>query len=167
MLVQEKAALSRKPLSRLLVASALAVTAVLASLTMSTAANAGPNGYQMWSCNGGDACTRVAGAPDGGVKVLDRTTNTAVTWRNGTSVWLGWWYRDRETPGKCGVGGDPYVWKVYWLDSSGHRHEAFIGDYYLATGSVSQWGNWPTANGGNYFDDRFAGWGEGTCNVFP
>lgn len=108
-------------------------------------------------------CTTVTGAPATGVHVLDRTTGTVVTWYNGTSVALHVWAVD--TGSQCGVNGDHYVWGVLW-QASGFQHFGVLGDWWLNTGSVSDWNgvtdSWGHLGDANHDD----GSGSGTCNVF-
>lgn len=110
------------------------------------------------------ACTTITSAPSTGVEVLDRYNGTRVRLYNGNSVVLHKWKIDDS--GLCGVHGDKYVWTVLWTNASG-RHWAVIGDYYLATGAVSNWNDFTDAYGnlGNYW--HYKGHGSGACNVFP
>ncbi|WP_157574549.1 hypothetical protein [Jiangella muralis] len=106
-------------------------------------------------------CTTVTSAPASGVRVLDRSNGSTVTFYNGTSVYLQNWYLDSS--GLCGVNGDPYVWAVGWMDSGGNRHSAYIGDWYLSTGSASYWASYRHPQGGT-LNDRYAGSWSGACN---
>ncbi len=72
----------------------------------------------------------------------------------------------KDTSGKYGVHGDVYVWSIEWRSRTGY-YWAHIGDWYLATGAVSEW-NWFTdylGNLGNSAHD--GGTGSGTCDKFP
>jgi hypothetical protein len=136
-----------------------------AALISPAAAEASAN---LWHCSPfGDgytyACTTVTGAPSTGVHVLDRTTGTVVTWYNGTSVALWEWAVD--TGSSCGVNGDHYVWDVWW-SAGGAWHWGVLGDWWLATGSVSDWNGYTDSWGnlGNATHD--AGSGSGTCDKF-
>lgn len=51
-------------------------------------------------------------------------------------------------------------------DQYGTTYNAFIGDWYLRTGSPSYWANFP-ANNGKTLNGWHGGSGGGTCNVFP
>jgi hypothetical protein len=138
-------------------------TATIAAPTSQAAAD-------LWHCpdpqglNQTHACTRIKNAPSSGVRVLDRNRGWIFILYNGNSVALSHWYKD--TSGKCGVHGDPYVWNIEWRDRTGY-HWAYIGDWYLATGAVSEW-NWFTDYRGNLGNSAHdAGTGRGTCDEFP
>ena len=109
------------------------------------------------------ACTTITNAPATGIRVLDRTTGTTVTWYNGTSVALYAWAVDLGS--SCGVNGDHYVWGVEWY-ASGFTHFGVLGDWWLATGAVSNWNgftdSWGNLGNSNHDD----GSGSGTCNNF-
>lgn len=109
------------------------------------------------------ACTTVTSAPSTGIHVLDRTTGTVLTWYNGTNVALYSWAVD--TGSSCGVNGDQYVWAVQW-SMSGTLHWAVLGDWWLSTGSYSDWSGY-TDGWGTLGDSLHnEGSGSGTCNVF-
>ncbi|WP_053203741.1 hypothetical protein [Jiangella muralis] len=108
-----------------------------------------------------EVCTTITGAPASGVRVLDRSTGSTVTLYNGNSVFLGAWFVDSS--GLCGVNGDPYVWSVWWVDSSSRYHFAYIGDWYLSTGSASYWASYRDPQGGT-LNDRYRGSWSGYCN---
>lgn len=136
------------------------------ALAVPTTAEASANLYHCSPFGDGwtYACTTITGAPSSGIHVLDRNTHTVVTWYNGTNVALRGWATD--TGSSCGVNGDQYVWGVRWTDASGFIHFGVLGDWWLATGAVSDWNgyfdSWGTL--GNY---RHAnGSGSGTCDVF-
>lgn len=109
------------------------------------------------------ACTTITGASSSGIHVYDRTAGTTVTWYNGTNVALYGWAVD--TGSSCGVNGDHYVWGVQWY-ASGYRHFGVLGDWWLATGTVSNWNGYTDSWGnlGGYSHDNGAG--SGTCNNF-
>ncbi|MEO6501090.1 MAG: hypothetical protein ABIQ09_04180 [Jatrophihabitantaceae bacterium] len=109
------------------------------------------------------ACTTITNAPSTGVRVWDRTTGTVVTWYNGTSVALYGWATD--TGSSCGVNGDHYVWGVQWY-ASGFIHFGVLGDWWVATGAVSDWNGYTDSWGtlGNSAHNN--GSGSGTCNTF-
>lgn len=111
-------------------------------------------------------CTQITGAPASGVQVLDNTSNRITTLYNGDTVYLNHWSRDRT--GLCGVNGDSYVWNIGWISTSGGFRSAFIGDYYLATGSVDTW-YWFRVDPryDQVLGDYDQGWGGGTCDVYP
>jgi hypothetical protein len=120
----------------------------------------------LWHCPlDGDgytyACTTIKKAPSGGVRVLDRVTGQVYTLHNGNSVALDRWYTD--TSGRCGVHGNSYVWSIIW--SNNERHQAFIGDYYLNTGTVSNWSTFSDSWGP--LGEQYGGRGSGTCDIFP
>lgn len=122
----------------------------------------------LWHCSPfGDgytyACTTITSAPTSGVHVLDRSTNSVVTWHNGTTVALLVWATDLGS--SCGVNGDHYVWAVGWY-ASGTSHWGVLGDWWLSTGSVSDWNGYTDSWGnlGNAAHDR--GSGSGTCDQF-
>ncbi|MEV6298227.1 hypothetical protein AB0M02_02350 [Actinoplanes sp. NPDC051861] len=156
-----------KPLRRRF--SQFFVIAFMAALSMvATTGPAGAAGRSLWNCSPfGEgykyACTTITSAPAGGVQVLDRYTNQIYTLRNGNSIALLSWYND--TSGQCGVFGNPYVWIIAWQNQG--YHQAFIGDYYLATGRASTWklftDDWGAL--GNRAHAR--GDGTGTCDIFP
>ena len=106
-------------------------------------------------------CTAV----DTTVNVLDRTTGTVITWHYNTRVGMGHWTYDWS--GKCGVNGDPYVWAVWWLDTYNVKHWAVIGDWYLFTGYIRDWGpqfsDWTATRTYNP-DMQAASNGTGYCN---
>ncbi|WP_157574553.1 hypothetical protein [Jiangella muralis] len=108
-----------------------------------------------------EVCTTITSAPASGVRVLDRSTGRNVTLYNGNSVFLGAWFVDNA--GLCGVNGDPYVWRIWWMDGSGGQHHAYIGDWYLSTGSASYWASYPHPRGGT-LNDRYGGNWHGYCN---
>lgn len=95
--------------------------------------------------------------------MLDQVSSDIYTLHNGNSIVLH--CRHKDTSGLCGVGGDPYVW-VVGRQNAGY-HYAYIGDYYLNTGSVSNWNNYPDLGGHLGDEDHYAGPGSGTCDVFP
>jgi len=109
------------------------------------------------------ACTSVTGAPSTGIHVLDRTTGTVVTWYNGTTVALWAWAVD--TGSSCGVNGDQYVWGVEWY-ASGFTHFGVLGDWWLATGAVSDWNGYTDSRGHLGDSNHDDGSGSGTCNTF-
>lgn len=143
------------------VSMVLAVVAVLFIVTPASAAT-------LYPCAPRDAvgysgvCTRIANAPSSGVRVYDRTWGRVVTLSNGNSVHLRYWSID--TSGRCGVHGDSYVWSIYW-SAGGGGHHAYIGDWYLATGTSAQWASYPDAWGG-ILNDQYEGKGSGTCDVY-
>ena len=100
-------------------------------------------------------------APTSGVRVLDRSTQSIVTWHNGTSVVLWEWATDKDT--YCGVNGDSYVWEVLWY-AGGTVHRGVLGDWWLATGSYSDWSVFTDYAGELKYDN--AGSSSGTCDVF-
>lgn len=124
----------------------------------------------LWSCSPFGTtdeyvCTTITSAPSSGVQVLDYGPYPPqpYTLYNGNSVALLRWYMDRS--GLCGVHGNWFVWTVVWWN--GGYHEAYIGDYFLSTGTMPNWtvveDSWgPLGNTNHYF-----GTGSGTCNVFP
>lgn len=83
-------------------------------------------------------CTTVTSAPSSGVRVHERNFDYVKTLYNGNSVVLLGWGHDQY--GRCGVNGDPYVWRIGWYDRHG-RNLAMVGDYYVATGSRATWGS--------------------------
>ncbi|MFF3869599.1 hypothetical protein [Micromonospora sp. NPDC001898] len=107
------------------------------------------------------ACTTIKNAPAGGVQVLDRNNNTIYRLYNGDSITLKVWFTD--TIGLCGVNGNPYVWAIEWANNG--RHEAYIGDYYLNTGTYSNWSTFTDSWG--TLGSQGAGSGSGYCNTFP
>lgn len=122
----------------------------------------------LWRCSPfpGDimldyVCTTVRAAPSTGIHVLDRATGYVVTWYNGTSVVLSKWAWDNGS--SCGVNGDHYVWKVAWY-SGGRSHWGVLGDWWLDTGSASEWSDWTDSRG--RLGDQYAGSGSGACNSF-
>lgn len=139
---------------------------LLLTVTLITPATAEASA-NLYHCSpfGGDtyACTTITGAPSSGIHVLDRQTGTVVTWTNGTSVALWQWAVD--TGSSCGVNGDQYVWAVRWY-SGGSKHWGVLGDWWLATGAVSDWNGYTDhwGNLGNAAHD--AGSGSGTCDRF-
>ncbi|WP_157574551.1 hypothetical protein [Jiangella muralis] len=108
-----------------------------------------------------EVCTTITSAPASGVRVLNRITGQNVTLYNGTSVFVTNWYLDSS--GLCGVNGDPYVWRIGWQTSSGAFHHAYIGDWYLSTGSSSSWASYPHPQGGT-LNGRYGGSWSGACN---
>lgn len=108
-------------------------------------------------------CTAITSAPASGVWVRDRVSGANYLWHNGYRVGLNSWAID--TSRRCGVGGDRYVWLVEWGDSSGGWHEAWIGDYYLLTGSYSDWSVKDNYQAGTMADE-YRGHGTGTCDRF-
>ncbi|MEO6501577.1 MAG: hypothetical protein ABIQ09_06665 [Jatrophihabitantaceae bacterium] len=136
-----------------------------AALITPTTAGASPNLYHCSPFGDGYtyACTTIRNAPTSGIRVLDRTTGNVVTWYNGTTVALYHWAVD--TGSSCGVNGDHYVWAVKWY-ASGYTHWGVLGDWWLATGSVSDWNGYTDSWGnlGNYAHDD--GSGSGTCDKF-
>jgi hypothetical protein len=113
-----------------------------------------------WNTN--RACTVVTSAPAGGVQVLDRTVNRVVTWQNGTSVALETWYTDIGH--QCGINGDDIVWRVNWRKPDGTGGVAYIGDYYLDTGSRANWSNFTVD--GVPLSQHNGGRGRGSCDRF-
>lgn len=83
-------------------------------------------------------CTTVTSAPSSGVRVHERNFDYVKTLYNGNSVVLLGWGHDQY--GRCGVNGDPYVWRIGWYDRHGWN-VAMVGDYYVATGSRATWGS--------------------------
>jgi len=142
--------------------SLLVAAALISPATAEATAN-------LWHCSpfpGDDgiyACTTITGAPSTGIHVLDRSNGTTVTWYNGTSVALWEWAVDAGS--SCGVNGDHYVWDVWWY-AGGTRHGGVLGDWWLATGSVSDWNGFTDSWGhlGDVLHD--AGSSSGTCNYF-
>jgi hypothetical protein len=125
-------------------------------------------GSGLWHCSPfGDnftyACTTITSAPAGGVQVLDRVSNRIYTLYNGNSIALWAWYKD--TSGRCGVGGNSYVWWILWQNQG--YHYAYIGDHYLNTGPVSNWNDFTDTWGNLGNDLHYFGTGSGTCDVFP
>lgn len=110
------------------------------------------------------ACTTITSAPAGGVEVYDRTQGQNVRLYNGNSVVLETWHIDSS--GLCGVHGDKFVWTVQWLNGSG-GHFAVIGDYYLATGSESNWKSFHDGYGPLGDNSRHGMDGSTTCDRFP
>ncbi|HEX6470882.1 MAG TPA: hypothetical protein VF069_17415 [Streptosporangiaceae bacterium] len=132
-------------------------------------ASADAIGYGLWHCTPFDplydyACTTIIDAPATGVQVLDRNTGVIRSLHNGDSVALVAWAKDSS--GKCGIHGDSYVWKIAWVAGQVDRM-AFIGDYYLNTGSVDNWNFYPDYWGTLGDNDHYIGTGHGTCDVFP
>ncbi|MEU4679128.1 hypothetical protein [Micromonospora sp. NPDC023737] len=122
----------------------------------------------LWHCSpfGGDtiyACTTIKNAPATGIKVLDRDTATIYTFYDGYSVALEQWYKDKD--GKCAVNGNPYVWQVSWYNNG--VHSGYLGDYYLNTGTVSNWSSYTDSWGTLGNDLHNGGVGTGTCVDFP
>jgi len=105
------------------------------------------------------ACTRVTSAPSSGVAVKDRASGRTFRLYNGNSVVLLGWGVDPY--GLCGVNGDPYVWRIGWVDSAGYHRHAMIGDYYLATGTYSTWRLYSDSFGPLGNDEH---WMEGVSN---
>ena len=143
----------------ILLAAALAI--------VMTPGPASADGVGLWHCSpfGDDltyACTTITSAPAGGVQVLDRQTGQIYTLHNGNSIALWGWYKD--TSGQCGVHGNPYVWVIAWQNAG--FHTARIGDYYLNTGNVANWNNFPDRWGHLGDENHFFGFGSGTCDVF-
>lgn len=136
-----------------------------AALIVPAAAEATPNLYHCSPLGDGYAyaCTTVTGAPSTGIRVLDRSTGTVVTWYNGTSVVLWSWAVD--TGSSCGVNGDHYVWAVEWY-GSGSVHWGVLGDWWLATGSVSNWNSFTDDRGHLGDANHDDGSGSGTCDKF-
>jgi hypothetical protein len=133
-----------------------------------TPSPAGAVGAGLWQCSPfGDgqtyACTTITSAPSGGVQVLDRISGRIYTLHNGNSIALQWWWTD--TSGRCGVGGNSYVWVIGWQNQG--YHYAFIGDHYLNTGSVSNWNDYTDSRGNLGNNAHYAGIGSGTCDIFP
>jgi len=129
---------------------------------------AGAVGAGLWQCSPfGDgqtyACTTITSAPSAGVQVLDRVSGRIYTLHNGNSIaLLSWW---KDTSGRCGVGGNSYVWVVGWQNQG--YHYAFIGDHYLNTGPVSNWNDYTDSRGNLGNNAHYAGIGSGTCDIFP
>src|SRR3954468_24275395 len=140
-------------------------------LTVALISPATARASNLWGCypfGGGDiafryVCTRVRGAPSTGIHVLDRSNGAVVTWYNGTSVALEKWAWDLGT--SCGVNGDNYVWAVGWY-AGGTDRWGVLGDWWLDTGSSSEWGNWGDTWGALSNGYHYAGNGSGTCNNF-
>ncbi|WP_069109396.1 hypothetical protein [Jiangella alba] len=108
-----------------------------------------------------EVCTTITSAPASGVRVLDRGTGREVTLYNGNSVYVTNWYLDSS--GLCGINGDRYVWRIGWQKPSGGFGTAYIGDWYLSTGSASTWAAYPHPRGGT-LNDRYGGTWHGYCN---
>lgn len=145
---------------------AAGVIAAAACAATSLVVAAGPAGAaSLWHCQGTttETCTTVTSAPASGVRVYDRITGRTYTLYNGNSVYIRYWYRD--TSGRCGVNGDPYVWQAYWTSADGQQHRVMIGDYYLATGPESYWKDFRTPYGSS-LGAWYGGTGTGTCDVF-
>lgn len=144
----------------------VALAAVLAIMMMPSVA--GAIGVGLWHCSPlGDGveytCTTIKAAPSGGVQVYDYYDGEIYTLFNGNSVVIHYWHLDQS--GLCGVNGNPYVWVIGW--QNGGVHLAYIGDYYLNTGQVSNWNDYPDRGGHLGDNDHYAGPGSGTCDNFP
>lgn len=151
------------------VVQASTVTAAMALMAVGLSGVASAGGAGLWNCSTGDgyihACTTITSAPASGVQVFDQENYRTITLHNGDNVALYKWAKD--TSGECGVGGDAYVWWIEWND--GMPSSGYIGDYYLNTGSVSNWNGYPDPSPligtlGDY--KHFLGTGSGACNVF-
>ena len=155
-------------LGRRFVRLSLVIAAIaMALVAVPTAANATP-GAGLWPCDPyGDgltyACTTIKSAPSSGVQVYDHVNGEVITLYNGNSIVLWAWATD--TSGLCGINGDSYVWNIEWVNGSNY-HSAYIGDYYLNTGSVANWNDYEDYRGnlGNY--EHYVGVGSGPCNNF-
>lgn len=86
------------------------------------------------------------------VTVYDRVDGVNVTWQANTSVGLGYYSWDFDQ--HCGTHGDGYVWSVAWY-AGGHGHWAVIGDWWLRTGTPSEWGSHVADPYGNTFDPTY------------
>jgi hypothetical protein len=129
-----------------------------ASLFHCTVPDYYPPGYT-W-----ETCTVITNAPASGVQVLDRSYNKVVTLYNGNTVYLGYWLIDQS--GRCGINGDPYVWVIWWRSPTSAAHWAYIGDWYLATGSASTWKPFPLKpNDPRIWGNEGGGTVSGACNV--
>jgi hypothetical protein len=111
-----------KPRWRRVVQFPIIVSATLLAIVL-TPSPAGAVGAGLWHCSPfGDgqtyACTTITSAPSGGVQVLDRISGQIYTLRNGNSIALEVWWTD--TSGRCGVGGNSYVWVVGWQNQGYH-----------------------------------------------
>lgn len=125
-------------------------------------------GYGLWHCTPWAplydyACTTIINAPASGVQVLDHNSGIIYSLHNGDNIALVAWAKDSS--GKCGIHGDSYVWKIAWVAETDHW--AYIGDYYLNTGSVDNWNSYPDYWGPLGDNAHYLGTGHGTCNVFP
>jgi hypothetical protein len=152
----------------------LSVTAAvgLGAATFATPVPANAIGAGLWICDPEHlgiqrTCTTFVDLPGGTGQLLDRTANRVITVHNGDNIFLVAWGID--TSGQCGINGDPYVWRIGWMDPDGFLHQGFASDWYLNTGAVSNWNDWVDSWGnlggsGHYI----AGSGQGTCDViFP
>lgn len=138
----------------LFLALAVGLAAVVAQAVPAAAAT-------LWHC-GNKTCTVVTSAPAGGVQVLDRATNRIATLYNGNSVHLVGWGIDHSA--RCGR-GNYYVWRISWY-AGGTYHYGYIGDYYLATGDRTTWGEFPVRPGSSQgLGILWLGQGSGSCDV--
>lgn len=159
----------RLPLRLLVVVSSLVAAAATALGTAEPAQAA-----NLWHCEPGGqgqgfrVCTTITSAPASGVQVKVVETGRYFTLHNGDSVFLKSWSRD--TSGKCGINGDPYVWQASWSGGGmSGGYSVYIGDWYLSTGSPSYWKNYDTDlnPGGTTLGDLDRCVGHGSCDVYP
>ncbi|MBP2327456.1 hypothetical protein JOF56_007841 [Kibdelosporangium banguiense] len=143
-------------------------------LTPGPAGAAGAVLWECWPFSGNEqfACTTITSAPAAGVQVLDHNTGQIYTLRNGNSVALWSWSKDKS--GQCGVYQNEYVWIIAWQNAG--FHWAYIGDHYVKTGEVPDWNDFPDSLDHlgypglrGHLGDRYhdGGTGRGTCDIYP